>query len=250
MHTILANLKIHEKAIAYRRGVKAPISTNAHLHCKFSYSVRLDFKEFFPSIRPDDLLSLLNNDFNISDDDKEFLTCALFINLRDNSRGLAIGAPSSPLVSNAVMYSIDESLDSFAKGKLGIYTRYADDLVFSTNTRGQCVEFLKNVERLLQEVSSPKLHLNEAKTKLSSRGSRRIITGLIITPQGDVSLGRRNKRYIRKLLFEFKNSTIGTKELSYLRGYLAFILDVEPSLYNRLALKYGGDIIAKVFKSQ
>jgi hypothetical protein len=157
--------------------------------------------------------------------------------------GLAIGAPSSPCVSNAVMYHLDESAAGLAVQLAGVYTRYADDLVFSTDRVGACREFASAYEALLQSCSSPCLQLNHRKTLYMSKGTRRIVTGLFVTPEGNVSLGRRRKRYLRKLVWDFKNRRLDERQRLQLRGHLAFCLDVEPDYFNRLVVRYGSEAV-------
>lgn len=76
-----------------------------------------------------------------------------------------------------------------------------------------------------------------------SRNCRRSVTGLILTPEGEVTVGRKNKRMLRALLCKAKYGKLSTKSASYLQGYLAFLLDVEPSYFNSLALKYGAELV-------
>jgi hypothetical protein len=174
----------------------------------------------------------------------------LFIGLPGGRKGLAIGAPSSPLVSNTVMYALDDKLRALAVSISGdsAYTRYADDIAFSTNLAGGCQRFYESLQRILNTEESPKLRINEDKTVFCSRGTRRVITGLFLTPGGEVSIGRKNKRYIRKLLFDLTQDALSDEERVYLSGYLAFVRDVEPDLCNRLALKYGAESVAAALR--
>jgi len=57
MNTILCDLPVHECAAGYRKNLKSPLLQNAKVHAPFSYSIRLDMKDFFPSIRPIDLIA-------------------------------------------------------------------------------------------------------------------------------------------------------------------------------------------------
>lgn len=255
IENILSFMPVHECAIAYKRGIKGPIRLNASKHAGFSYSIRIDFKDFFHSIRPNDLLGFIKEiklpDLNsVSKEDESFIENSLFIKLRSGFKGLAIGAPSSPIISNIVMFSLDDTLCKFAKMKDGIYTRYADDIVYSTNKKGECKQFLDEVYRLVTQIDSPKIEINKDKTIFTSRGTRRVVTGMYLTPDGNISIGRLNKRYIKKLIYDYGNAKLDKKKISYLQGYLAFILDVEPSFYNNLALKYGGEIVKKALKSK
>jgi len=132
----------------------------------------------------------------------------------------------------------------------GVYTRYADDIVFSSSEKGACRTFHQGVEAALREIEYPRLQLNPGKTVYASRGTRRVVTGLVVTPDGRVSIGRKKKRYIRKLLFEFGQDDLEDDDLSFLSGYLAFILDVEPDFYNRLALKYTAETVQRALKCE
>lgn len=255
IENILSLMPVHECAIAYKRGIKGPIRLNASKHASYSYSIRIDFKDFFHSIRPIDLLRLIEEikmpSLNtINKEDESFVTNSLFVKLRTGLKGLAIGAPSSPIISNIVMFSMDDILDKFAKVKGDIYTRYADDIVYSTNIKGGCKQFLYEVYRLVIQTESPKFEINKDKTIFTSRGTRRVITGIYLSPDGNISIGRHNKRYIKKLIFDYKNANLDDKKISYLQGYLAFILDVEPSFYNYLALRYGGEIVKQALKAK
>jgi RNA-directed DNA polymerase len=251
---LIKNFPVHECAKGYIRGVKSPLLVNASSHAKYPYSIHLDFKDFFPSIRPIDLFKIMkkNNEYScFTSSDYNFIENCLFISRR-GQKYLAIGSPASPLVSNIVMYSLDERFLSIAKyiSEKSIYSRYADDIVFSTNKKGGCSKFREGVIKVLNKNKFPLLQLNEGKTIFTSKGTRRVVTGLYVCPDGKVSIGRERKRYIKKLINDFKYNVIKQKDLAYLRGYLCFILDVEPDFYNRLVLKYTGDLFKKIWTNK
>lgn len=249
MDICLSDLPVHQSAVAYRKGIQSPLRKNAEAHAPYAYSVRLDMCDFFPSIQPPDLFRILNLNKNsheseLDNNDYEFLKNALFVDSSTRlgrRQYLAIGAPTSPMISNCVMYDLDVIFAQFANANGGTYTRYADDLIYSTNKKGECNEFEQYVREIIDNADSPNLLLNGSKTRYLSRKGRRRITGLIVTPNGNVSIGRNRKRFVRKLLHEIRTDGISEKDAGYLQGMLSFILDVEPSLYNRLAQKYGAD---------
>jgi len=243
METLLPELPVHAAAAAYVRGRQSPLYKNAMKHSDYRYSVRVDFKDFFPSIVPDDLLIRIRDIEELSRADEEFLRDALFVHAKKDAWSLAIGAPSSPMISNAVMFSIDRELSGWASGRGDVYTRYADDLVYSSNAKGSCAEFVVRLEMLLKESRSPRLTINRKKTVYSSPVTRRLVTGLIVTPNGKVSIGRRNKRYLRRLLDRVERRRLSGERRVYLRGYLSFVLDVEPGLVDRLATKFGASLL-------
>ena len=73
---------------------------------------------------------------------------------------LPIGYPSSPIISNIIMNDIDERITQLLSDEErygnAVYTRYADDIVISTNKRNICNEIYSNFTELINSVSSPK----------------------------------------------------------------------------------------------
>ena len=250
IETVLSKLPVHQASDAYIRGVKSPLLINVTKHSSYPYSVRIDFKDFFPSIVPSDLIKIINDAGilgKITAEDEEFISKPLFVKYPDGNIGLAVGAPSSPNISNIVMFSLDDKISTLAMSIYpeSIYTRYADDIFFSSNKIGACKDFEIKIEAILKSIDSPNLKVNRKKTTFTSRGTKRVVTGLYICPDGQVSIGRRNKRYIKKLIFDSENNSISKEEKAYLSGYLSFILDVEPDFFNRLVLKYGAELVSR-----
>jgi nucleoid DNA-binding protein len=128
IQTVLRDLQIHDCAVGYIKGLKSPLLQNAKKHSKFRYSVRIDFEDFFPSIRPRDLINILKSTEKFADidpGDQEFLARSLFVRYSGGNVGLAIGAPSSPSVCNVVLHSLDEKINRLAISTStdSVYTR-------------------------------------------------------------------------------------------------------------------------------
>ncbi|MFA5825770.1 MAG: reverse transcriptase domain-containing protein, partial [Gallionellaceae bacterium] len=120
-------LPIHKAATAYRSGIS--IKDHAAVHADNRYLLKLDFQDFFPSILGSHFLMHLNLHMKISDEDATLLMKLLFRFDRDTQDYvLSIGAPSSPAVSNTVMYDFDNALSGCCKTNDVIYSRYADYL--------------------------------------------------------------------------------------------------------------------------
>ncbi|WP_407243022.1 reverse transcriptase domain-containing protein [Escherichia coli] len=84
---------------------------------------------------------------------------------------MSIRAPSSPFLSNAIMYKFDSVISDMCSNKNITYTRYADDLTFSTNEKGILYEFIHEIDKVLEEIDSPKLKLNDKKTIFASKNA-------------------------------------------------------------------------------
>jgi len=168
MNIVLNKLPIHKCAMGFIPNKQSPLLKNATLHSKFKYTIRLDIFNFFPSITFDDFYTVLSKKYNnISKPEKEFLKNSLFIINKFKKSVLAIGAPSSPIISNIIMYYLDKKINALGRkiSSSFVYTRYADDLIFSTNIKRACREFYQKVEALLKQTNSPNLKINFKKKK-------------------------------------------------------------------------------------
>lgn len=244
-------LVAHECSFAYRHKLKSPLRKNAEQHSRQAYLLRIDAKDFFPSITPNDLflrLEQCSDPMELDEDDKAILKNALFIKSMTGLSGLPIGAPSSPAISNAVMYELDTKLSQIMSGLEVVYTRYADDFVFSSNTKGIADKIFNTVRSVFSSSVYPRLIINEAKTRRSSRNSKRVVTGMVISPDGSVGIGQKNKRMVRSFLFKFLNRKLNQESTSKLQGWLAYILDAEPSYYNTLCHRYGAEHVKQALK--
>ena len=78
------------------------------------------------------------------------------------------------------------------------------------------------------------LNINHDKTIATSKKHKMEITGLVITTDNKISIGRKKKRYIKSLVFKYINKSITAEEYTYLKGYLSFVQSVEVGfLHNK-----------------
>ena len=232
-------LPVHKAATAYRAG--ASIREHAAIHANNYYLLKLDFQNFFPSIRGEHFLKHLKSHLEISDVDAGLLVKLLFRYDRlSKDYVLSIGAPSSPIVSNTIMHEFDRALENYCSDHDIVYSRYADDLALSTSRPKQLNEAYHFVQQLCMDLRYPSLSLNEEKTVFTSKKFRRQLTGLILTNEGKPSLGREKKRLIRSMAHHYSNGNLAPDQVSHLRGLLAFAHSIEP-LFVQTITKMIGD---------
>ena len=232
---LTGHLPVHEAAMAYRPGVS--IRNNAERHAASRYMLKLDFTNFFPSILRSDISSHLQRHCsNILSPD----ACELVAHVccwapdRNPPLRLCIGAPSSPLLSNSIMFEFDNLLASASAAEGVTYTRYADDITLSSRERGKVERYEKVVRDILAGLDFPKIRINAGKTVLASRAGKRVVTGLVLTPEGGVSIGRDRKRLIRAMYHRSTQNQISEQEAQELEGLLAFADSIEPGFSVRL----------------
>lgn len=228
-------LPVHDAAYAYVKG--RGIRTNARQHVDSKFILKLDFANFFPSVVPNDLRAHLAKFAPESWSEREVsqLMRLFFWSPRvEDYPRLSIGAPSSPFLSNTVMYCLDVDLERCAQRAGARYTRYADDLTFSSQTAHSMDGLLRDVQSACEATPYPRVRLNIEKTVFASKRGRRSVTGIVLTSTDDISLGRERKRLIRSMAFRRSQGELNEVELAKLRGLLSFARDIEPEFVRRL----------------
>lgn len=227
----------HPCAHAYVKG--RSVATNAAAHRESRYVSRLDFTDFFPSLTSADIESLFRNTQvsvgdSVLDDEDTRLVCQLVCRFGR----LTIGAPSSPTISNKLLYHLDTRLAGIAHKWGALYTRYADDLYFSSSRSSVLYDVCNEAEQVVAETARPNLKINAKKTYHSSRKRRMVVTALRITPDAKVSVGRGLKRKIRAVAHKAHLKQLGEQDIGWLQGMLAYVASIEPDYVNRIKNKY------------
>lgn len=199
------------------------IITNARIHKNKKYLLNIDIANFFSSIN----FGRVQGYFNKSQEfmfSKEVST--IISQLVCYAKKLPQGAPTSPIISNLIFNIVDLRILSLAKKYRLSYTRYADDMSFSTNNRAfktDHIEFIKELKVLLKNSG---FDINESKTRLEYYSSRQEVTGLTVNKK--INAHRKFIKQTRAMVDQllktdsFKiDGVIGTQE--QLEGRLAFI---------------------------
>lgn len=243
---VLSKFPVHPSATAYRRNVS--ILRNAKAHARGRFLLKMDFQDFFPSLKANDFVKFLEaHGIGLEPDEVSALCHILFWVPKANPPELclSIGAPSSPLLSNLLMARFDHDIAHLCDTLDVKYTRYADDLSFSA-TKSENLQLVEQaVIKWCESSTTPRLAVNPKKTvRVSKRESRRV-TGLVITNDRKVSLGREMKRTIRATMHHFATGRLGPDDIFKLRGMLAYVNSVEPTFLRRLRKKYGADVVRR-----
>lgn len=160
------------------------IRTNAEMHLSKRYLLSVDISNFFGSITGDmvskALLSVGFSDFAV-----QHLSKIVTIN-----NFLPPGYSTSPIISNIVVNSMDEDLLHLS-GNESVYTRYADDLYFSSNI---ALPTLENISKIVADYD---FVLNPQKTKYMPRGVKQYVTGLTVFDHVRPRVTKKVKRNLR-----------------------------------------------------
>jgi len=234
----LSNLKIHDSATAYRHSKS--IYQHALPHVNNHFLLKLDFKDFFPSLTDFALKHKLKLDTKYTDLEIDILCKVLLKNNRKSSmQNLSIGAPSSPFISNYLMYEFDQSISDYCAVNNMTYTRYADDIAISANEPFVLDKAKGFVDKTILKLSYLGLTLNQEKTVNVSRKYKRQLVGLTLGNNGKVSLGRDEKRRLRASVDALYHGRLDAIETSKLKGRLAFSISIDYDFVINLCRKYG-----------
>lgn len=241
---LFRSFPIHENATAYKKG--ASILINAERHANSSFTLKLDFKDFFPSFSEQAISRFISTQnatrkLGLSLADIEFV-CAI----ATRHGRLTVGSPSSPVITNVIMYDFDKLISDLAEGNQLVYTRYADDLFVSARGPNALKGVAAEIESISQNYEYVSLRINHSKTAYLSRRYKRSVTGLVITPDHKISIGRARKREIKSMVYKFLNGDLEGEDSSRLRGLVAFAMDVENSFFQTLKNKYGEEVLERI----
>lgn len=207
----LNRLKIHSSCFSYRKGVG--IKDNAYNHVGMGYVANIDIIDYFGTINKTMIKKcLLDNNIPMN-------IVEVISGLVTYYGCLPQGAPTSPIISNAILHDFDENMCKSALQLDCVYTRYSDDITISGNSREKVVLLIKVAERLLGRQG---FIINREKTRILSYNNRQVVTGILVNE----SL-RPTRKYRRKVRAAFNNAikTMDSSEdtLNYLKGHLNYL---------------------------
>lgn len=206
------------------------IFSNAAIHRNKRYILNMDLSDFFDSIHFGRVCGYFEKNKYFKLPHEAAVTIA---QIACYNGSLPQGAPSSPIISNLICQTLDIHLLKLAKQFKMDYSRYADDITFSTNNHA----FLDDLDAFVEQVKAETLRMgfliNDKKTRLIYRDSRQTVTGLIVNKK--INIDRdfyRTTRAMANHLYRGQDITINgvPATMAQLEGRLAFIDQID--LYN------------------
>ena len=222
----------HEAAHAYITGRSPKTSLEIHQANKSNWFLKLDIKDFFPSCTKDFVVAQLSRLYPLCLRAQNFTRTWGFDNCFLNN-ALPQGAVSSPLLSNLTMLPIDFAMGVLSKEfhQRFIYTRYADDILISS-------EFAFDFHAIEEYVSSvvfkdTPFKIKHEKTRYGSIAGQNWNLGLMLNKDNQITVGHQRKEIFKhsvfNLLTDYKNHIAWSAEdkLS-LGGMRSYIQNIEP----------------------
>lgn len=231
---------------------KRSIVDNAQVHMGKNYVLNIDLSDFFTSITSHMVERGLYK-LGFSPTVAQCLSTICTYPVVVDKKVLNVvpqGAPTSPLISNICAMTLDRRLSGLAKRFHLSYTRYADDITFSSNHNvyHKDGEFMQELYRIISDCH---FTVNEKKTRLQKRGGRQEVTGLTVSVKPNVC--RKYIKNLRALIHHIsKIDSPEMHDINVARGKLNFLRMVkgpEDSTYTRLAIKFNRAVAGKHFSN-
>lgn len=182
------------------------IVSNAAQHLKKTWLLNADFQDFFHQVSGERLFTLFTAEpFSFSE-----RVASTLVSLCSYNNRLPMGSPISPVLSNWATRDLDTDLLDFATKKHLVYTRFVDDLSFSSNT----VLTYDTCQQIFGISAAHGFTFNPDKIKLYKPTDEKIVTGIVV---GDTL--RVEKEYLDKLSSEIQKYA-HTNEVNYRNGNL------------------------------
>jgi len=213
----------HEAATGFV--LEKSIVDNAKKHVGHHYVLNMDLKDFFHTFDRNRVkMGFIYEPFNLNGDKEPlaFLLASLcthpFEIEGEVKTVLPQGSPTSPTLTNILCKKLDRRLTGLANRFGATYTRYADDITFSSpHNIYTDEEFNKELKRIIEE--DQKLVINPKKTRLQKAGYRQEATGLIVNDK--VNVRRRYVKQIRMWLYYWEMYGYEKAEQIFKRDYIA-----------------------------
>jgi retron-type reverse transcriptase len=165
------------------------IIENAKLHRNKKFLLKIDLKDFFPSISFARVMGMFQAPpFMFS---KDMAVIFAQICCLDDNGPIPQGGVTSPYISNMICRKLDSRLSKLAINMRIDYSRYADDMTFSTDKNIDFNKFLKIVQEIIEDEG---FEINESKTRFLKKSNRQIVTGIVVNEGLNV-----NRKYINNI---------------------------------------------------
>lgn len=242
-------LPINERVVfSYRKGFSAYDAVAPH--AKSKYFFQTDISSFFASISRNLVQQTLKAGAGacpVSDLDDWI---ERILELVCVNEALPVGFPSSAPISNAVLRGFDNGFEEFCASRSSVCTRYSDDIIVSSGEKVNLEGIDGEVEKYLNDVLAEQFKLNHGKSRYFQVGGKIKILGMMILPNGKVTIDSSLKRNLEVLLYAHATATLDSqssedeeRDLSRATGYLNYANSIDQDYVDKLRKRFGATIV-------
>jgi RNA-directed DNA polymerase len=255
-HTFLKNtlfnyMKVHHNVYSYQHDKNIyDLAKQHHMNHNF---FKTDIQGFFKHINPSLILNILETNldsFLFSHDVKNYFENIVKLVTIDDF--LPVGYVTSPSISNAVLYNFDSLLSNYCETHHITYTRYSDDLIFSSNEYKVLKMLPQKITEIFEALYVKQFQLNKDKTLFFDKTNKVTFLGINILPNGHITVDKYMRENMRQLFYFYINDKSKFYQflekryngsLSKAYGTLNYINDIDKDFVTKLRKKYGTNYV-------
>jgi len=235
---------------SYRKGLSAYDAVAQHAASK-SFFV-CDIADFFPSIRRPRVKSTLLTAKDLCPIQDLDTWLDRIVDLVCVGNSLPVGFSTSPAISNAVLMAFDNALQTYCTSKELVLTRYSDDIIVSAQDSASLKGIQEQVAASLQDAMKGEFSLHPGKSRFLHSGSKIKLLGMVLLPNGAVSVDASVKSEIEVLIHfylrdrdKFADRVEGDqrKAEARLSGLLNYVNTIDKAYLDKLRKKFGVTVV-------
>lgn len=217
---------------------KRGILNNAKIHEGKREVLSIDLSDYFYQFHFGRVRGMLMNaPYNIGEEAANTLANLLCVKIvyPDGTKSTVLpqGAPTSPIISNMICKPFDNAMIRYAKANSLVYSRYADDIVLSSDDSILSNRIVSNADggnvvlenRLIRIFQINNLRINDEKTRLKKYYQRQMVTGVIVNDHANIK--REYIREVRSILFHCERDGVYRTAQEYCKMKHFYIIDDE-----------------------
>lgn len=237
----------HTTAFAYIKGRSFIDALKRHQKNNSRWFLKIDFKNFFGNTTINFVINQLKliypfNEILLRPNGETELKKALSLCFLNG--GLPQGTPISPTITNLMMIPVDHAISKAMRNRTPhiCYTRYADDILLSSDISFKWTDVQREVIEILQKANAP-FTLNVKKTRYGSRAGANWNFGVMLNKDNQITIGHEKKKKFKAKLFsllnDYKNNNPwDVEDVQVLGGLISFYSMVEREAIEKIIDSY------------
>ena len=237
----------HTCAFAYAKGRCPVLAVKRHQENHSRWFLKLDFSNFFGSTTEEFLFNQIKTIFPYSEivlytDGEKALKESLSLCFLNG--GLPQGTPMSPTLTNIMMIPIDHYISKTFREHTPhlVYTRYADDIILSSDISFNYKEVENSIIEILAKFDAP-FKLNTSKTRYGSSAGRNWNLGVMLNKDNEITIGYQKKKRFKAMLFSLHNDFQkevfwNLEDVQALQGIIAYYKSIEKERIEEIIASY------------
>lgn len=234
----------HTAAYAYITGRCTIDAVKRHQANESKWFLKTDFSNFFGSTTLQFCMKMLAQIFPFSEvatTEEGYTQLERALSLAFLDGGLPQGTPLSPLLTNIVSIPIDHALAKHFSERHMVYTRYADDMLISSQKNFRFSDEVNFINETVRKYGAP-WQIKPSKTRYGSSAGQNWNLGVMLNKDNEITIGHKRKKQFKAMIFNYltdykKGIQWDLGDVQEMRGLMSYYLMVERQTIGHIILE-------------